>query len=100
MGIADGFASTVILRAESPADAGGFRQSNAFWGGLSVLSRSVGCLCLGVAQCWYIGGSLALKKNGTLGSGSTVSVGPPVMLYPFQALFLHSMQPVDAWSLR
>jgi hypothetical protein len=68
MGIAHGFASTVILRAESPAHAGGFRQSNAFWGGLSVLNRSVGCVSLGVAQGWYIGGPLALKKNGTLGS--------------------------------
>jgi hypothetical protein len=49
MGIAHGFASTVILRAESPVDAGGFRQSNAFWSGLSVLNRSVGCASLGVA---------------------------------------------------
>jgi hypothetical protein len=99
MGIADGFPSTVILRAESPADAGGFRRSNAFWGGLSVLNRSVECVFLGVAQVWYIGGPLVLKR-GALGSGQTVSGGPPLMLYPFQALFLHSMQPVDAWSLR
>jgi hypothetical protein len=41
MGIAQGFASTAILRAESPVYAGGFRQSNAFPGGLSVLNRSV-----------------------------------------------------------
>jgi hypothetical protein len=68
MGSAHGFAPTVILRAESPGDAGGFRQSNAFWGGLSVLNRSVGCASLGVAQVWYIGGPLALKRNGALGS--------------------------------
>jgi hypothetical protein len=66
MGSAHGFASTVILRAESPVDAGGFRQSNAFWGGLSVLNRSVE-FSLGVAQCWYIGGPLALKRNEALG---------------------------------
>jgi hypothetical protein len=64
MGSAHGFASTVVLSAESPAHAGGFWQSNAFWGGLSVLNRSVGCVSLGVAQCWYIGGPLALKRNG------------------------------------
>jgi hypothetical protein len=51
MGNAQGFASTDILRAESPVDADGFRQSNAFWDGLSVLNRSVGCVSLGVAQC-------------------------------------------------
>jgi hypothetical protein len=34
MGIAHGFASTVILRAERQVYAGGLRQSNAFWGGL------------------------------------------------------------------
>jgi hypothetical protein len=63
MGIAHGFASTVILRAESPVDSGVFRQSNAFfWGGLSVLNRAVGCVSLGVAQGWYVGGPLALKR--------------------------------------
>jgi hypothetical protein len=31
-----------------------------FWGGLSVLNRSVDCVSLGVAQGWYIGGPLAL----------------------------------------
>ena len=32
MGIAHGYASAVILRAESPVYAGGVRQSNAFLG--------------------------------------------------------------------
>jgi hypothetical protein len=49
MGIAHGFASTVVLRAESPVYAGGFRQSNAFWGGLSVFNRSLECVSSGVA---------------------------------------------------
>jgi hypothetical protein len=56
MGSANGLASTVVSRAESPVYAGGFRQSNAFCGGLSVLNRSVECISLGSAQCWCIGG--------------------------------------------
>jgi hypothetical protein len=68
MGSAHGLASTAILRAESPVDADDFRQSNTFWGGLSVLNHSVGCVSLGLAQCWYIGGPLALKRNGVLGA--------------------------------
>jgi uncharacterized caspase-like protein len=75
MGSAHGFASTAILRAESPVYAGGFRQSNAFWGGLSVLNRSVGGVSLGVAQCWYIGGPLALKRNGAFRLTWGVSLG-------------------------
>jgi hypothetical protein len=68
MGSAHGFASTDILRAESPVDAGGFRQSNAFWGGLFSPQSLGGCVSLGVAQGWYIGGPLALRRNGALGS--------------------------------
>jgi hypothetical protein len=49
MGIAQGFASTVILRADSPVYAGVFQQSTAFLGGLSVLNRTVRCVTLGVA---------------------------------------------------
>ena len=78
MGSAQGFGSTVVLRAESPAHAGDFRQSKSFWGGLSVLNRSVGSVSLGPAQCWYIGGPLALKRNGALGSKQTALGGTPI----------------------
>jgi hypothetical protein len=62
MGIAHGSAPTVILRAEGPVYSVVCRQSKAIWGGLSVLNRAVGCISLGVAQGWYIGGPLALKS--------------------------------------
>jgi hypothetical protein len=65
MGIAHGFASTVILRAESPVDADGFRQSNASWGGLTALNPALGFLSWPVGPGWYGNGPLALKSvNG------------------------------------
>ena len=79
MGSAHGFASTDILRAESPVDADGFWQLNAVLGGLSVLNRSVGCVSLGVPQCWYIGGPLALQRNGALAANQTGLGGSPVL---------------------
>jgi hypothetical protein len=66
MGSAHGFASTVVLRAESPVDAGGFRQSNAFWGGLSVLNHSAGCVSLGLALSFihiYCDGWLRYRES-------------------------------------
>jgi hypothetical protein len=62
MGIAHGVASAVILRAEGPAYSLGAGNQPLLWGGLSVLNRAVGCVSLGVAQGWYIGGPLALKS--------------------------------------
>ncbi len=61
MGIAHGVASAVILRAEGPAYSWG-AGNQPLWVGLSVLNRAVGCVSLGVAQGWYIGGPLALKN--------------------------------------
>jgi hypothetical protein len=49
MGIAHGFASTVMLRAESPVYAGVLRQSNAFWGGL----RHIFVIVRGQAGCHF-----------------------------------------------
>ena len=68
MGIAHGFASAVILRAEGPAYWWGADNRPLLWGGLSVLNRAVGCVSLGVAQGWYIGGPLALK-SAIVGTG-------------------------------
>jgi hypothetical protein len=67
MGIAHGFASTVILRAESPVYAVGFRQSNASWGGLAALNLALGFISRPVGPGWYGNGPLALKSvNGVI----------------------------------